>query len=153
MDEASEVEEGRVRGGRQLSEEAWVNALVLLAWSANRTHLPYGAIADIARESLCSPGQSAKFGCNYLMAKSHWILLNPKNGNANANCYDPDDLVKKICSLPINYCRTLRDIGNNLGISPETVWALVKTKKLQKKRRNLKPRLTEAHKENCLNWI
>ena len=55
MDEAPEVEEGTVRGGRQLSEEARVNALVLLAWSANGTHLPYGAIADIARESLCSP--------------------------------------------------------------------------------------------------
>ena len=55
MDDASEAEEGRVRGGRQMSEEARVNALVLLAWSTNRTHLPYGAIANIARESLCSP--------------------------------------------------------------------------------------------------
>ena len=55
MDEASEAEEGRVRGGRQLSEEARVNAIVLLAWYANRTHLPYGAIANIARELLCSP--------------------------------------------------------------------------------------------------
>ena len=54
MDEALEAEEGRVRGGRQLSEEARVNALVLLVWSANGTHLPYGAIADIARKSLCS---------------------------------------------------------------------------------------------------
>ena len=60
---------------------------------------------------------------------------------------------KKNCSLPINYRWTLRDIGDNLGISPETVRALVKTKKLQKKRRNLKPRLMEVHKENCLNWI
>ena len=35
MDEAPESEEGRVRGGTQLSEEARVNALVLLAWSAS----------------------------------------------------------------------------------------------------------------------
>ena len=56
MGEASEAEEGRVKGGRQLSEEARVNALVLLAWSANGTHLPYGAISNIARELLCSPG-------------------------------------------------------------------------------------------------
>ena len=55
--------------------------------------------------------------------------------------------------LPINYCRTLHDIGDNLEISPETVWALVKTKKLCKKRRNLKPHLTKEHKENCLHWI
>ena len=40
MDEASETEEGRVRGGRQLSEETCVNALVMFAWSANGTHLP-----------------------------------------------------------------------------------------------------------------
>ena len=78
MDEASEAEEGRVRGGRQLSDETRINALVLLAWSANGTHLLCGAIANIARESLCSPGQSAKSGCDYLMAKRHPILLNPK---------------------------------------------------------------------------
>ena len=78
MDEASEAEEGRVRGGRQLSDETRINALVLLAWSANRTHLPYSAIANIARKLLCSPGQSGKFGCNYLMAKNHPILLNPR---------------------------------------------------------------------------
>ena len=81
------------------------------------------------------------------------IVKSKKNGNANANFYDPDDLIKKICLLPIDYCQTLCDIGDNLGISPETVCALVKTKKLHKKRRNLKLRLTEAHKENCLSWI
>ena len=78
MDKASEAEEGRVRGGRQLNEEARFNALVLFAWSTNRTHLPYSTIANIACKSLCPPGLSAKFECNYLMAKSHWILLNPK---------------------------------------------------------------------------
>ena len=77
MDEASETEEGRVRGGRQMSEEARVNALVLLAWSTNRTHLLYGAIANIACKLLCSPRAVCKFGCNYLMAKSHPMLLNP----------------------------------------------------------------------------
>ena len=61
------------------------------------------------------------------------IVKSKKNGNANANCYDPDDLVKKICLLPINYCQTLHDIGNNLGISPETIWALVKTKNYKRK--------------------
>ena len=55
MDEALEVEEGRVRGSRQMSEEARMNAIVLLAWSADGTHLPFGAIADIACKLLCFP--------------------------------------------------------------------------------------------------
>ena len=53
MDEASEAKERRVRGRRQLSEEAHINTLVLLAWTTNGTHLPYGAIANIARKMLC----------------------------------------------------------------------------------------------------
>ena len=97
MDEASEVEEGRVRGGRQLSEEAWVNALVLLAWSANRTHLPYGAIANIARKLLCSPRAVRKIWMQLLDGKKPSdIVKSKKNGNANAKCYDPDDLVKNL---------------------------------------------------------
>ena len=103
MDEAPEVEEGTVRGGRQLSEEARVNALVLLAWSADGTHLPYGAIANIDRESLCSPRAVRKIWMRLLDGKKPLdIVKSKKNGNANANCYDPDDLVKKfICFLLI----------------------------------------------------
>ena len=98
MNEASETEEGRVRGGRQLSEEERVNALFLLGWTANRTHLPYGVIANIARELLCSPGLSKKFLCDYLMTKSHSILSNPKMGIVIAKYFDPDDFVKEILS-------------------------------------------------------
>ena len=54
MDEALEAEEGRVRGGRQLSEEARLNAIVLLAWSDDIMHFLYGVIAYIARKLLCS---------------------------------------------------------------------------------------------------
>ena len=79
MNEASEAEEGRVRGGRKFSEEARVNALVLLAWSADVTHFPYGATANIACKLLCSLRAVQKLGCNSLTAKSHTILLNPKN--------------------------------------------------------------------------
>ena len=154
MDDASEAEEGRVRGGRQMSEEARINYLFLLAWFPDGTHLPYGAIANIACKLLCSSRAVRKIWMQLLDGKKPLdIVKSKKNGNANANCYDPDDLVKKICLLPINYCQTLRDISDNLGISPETVCALVKTKKLQKKRHNLKLRLTEAHKESCLSWI
>ena len=66
MDELSEAEEGRIRGGKQLREEARVNALVLLPWTANGAHLSYGAIADIARKSLCSPRDAQKI-CMWLL--------------------------------------------------------------------------------------
>ena len=153
MDEASEAEEGRVRGGRQMSKEARVNALVLFVWSANGMH-PLWRHCQHCLQVAMFPRAVRKIWMQLLDGKKPLEIVKlKKNGNANANCYDPDDLVKKICLLPINYCQTLCDIGDNLGISPETVWTLVKTKKLQKKRRNLKPRLMEAHKENCLNWI
>ena len=97
MDEASDAEECRVRGSRKLNEETHVNALVLLAWSSNGTHLSHDAISNIAHKLLCSPGQSAKYGCVYLMAKNHPILLN-KSVNVNTKRYDPDDLVKKLLS-------------------------------------------------------
>ena len=95
MDEASDAEECRVRGSRKLNEETHVNALVLLAWSSNGTHLSHDAISNIAHKLLCSPGQSAKFGCNYLMAKSHPILLNPiKMAMSMPNAMNPMILSK-----------------------------------------------------------
>ena len=86
-----------------MSEEARVNALVLLAWSANGTHLPYSAITDIARKSLCSPRAVCKIWMQLLDGKKPLdIVKSKKNGNANANCYDPDDIVKKfVCFLLI----------------------------------------------------
>ena len=41
-------------------------------------------------------------------------------------------ILSKNCSLPINYCCTLCNIANNIEICPETVLAIVKTKKPQK---------------------
>ena len=54
--------------------------------------------------------------------------------------------------LPINYCFTLCNIANKIGVCPETVCALVNIKK-SGKRRNLKLCLTNWHKENWLQWI
>ena len=99
MDEASEAEEGRVRGGRQLSEEARINAFVLLAWITNGTHLPYGTIADIACKLLCSPKAVRKIWMQLLDGmKPSNIVKSKEIGNINAKRYDPDDLVKKILS-------------------------------------------------------
>ena len=55
MDEASGAGKRRVMGDRCLSKEAHVTALVILAWYADGTHPPYGAIANIPRKLLCSP--------------------------------------------------------------------------------------------------
>ena len=75
------------------------------------------------------------------------IVKFKKNGNVNAKGYGPNDLIKEIFLLPINYCSTLCDIGNNIGVFPETIHALVKAKKLCEKRRNLKTHLTNEHKK------
>ena len=53
MDGASEAEKGSVGSGKQLSEDACVNALVLLAWTTDGVCLLYGAIANIACKLLC----------------------------------------------------------------------------------------------------
>ena len=69
MNDASETEEGRIRSGKQLSEEVRINALFLNAWDANGAHLPYGATANITCKFICSPVPSKISGCNYLVAK------------------------------------------------------------------------------------
>ena len=65
-----------------------------------RTYLT-APLPTLSASRYVPPGQSAKFGCNYLMAKSHPKLLNPKNGNFNAKRYEPDDLVQKIAPYPL----------------------------------------------------
>ena len=97
MDETPETEEGKVRGGRKLSEEARANSLVLLSWSANVKHLPCGAIADIARKSLCSPDSVWKIWMRLLDGKKSF------------------DIFKyKIWAMPMQYAMTRMILLKNL---------------------------------------
>ena len=78
MDEASEAEEGRVRVADSSVKRRTSTPLSCLRGPpTERTYLT-APLPTLPASRYVPPGQSAKFRCNYLMAKSHLILLNLK---------------------------------------------------------------------------
>ena len=142
------------KGGKQLSLEARIDAVVTLAWMADGMHLPPGAIAKVADASIVSETAIRKIWSRMKAGETpSSIVITKKTGNKNAKTIGDETLVLQIQGLDINFRRSIRDIAANTGVSIGTIQGLVRKGLLKKRRQNLKPLLTNDHKLLWVAWI
>ena len=115
------------RGGKQLSLEAQIDAVITLAWMADGVHLPSGAIGKGANASIVLESAIQKIWSRMKAGETpSSIVISKKFGNKNAKVYVDETLVLQIQGLDINFWQSICDIAANTNVSIGTIQGLVK---------------------------
>ena len=106
------------KGGKQLSLEARIDAVVTLAWMTNGMHLPPGAIAKVADASIVLETAIRKIWSRMKAGEmTSSIVITKKSGNKNAKTISDETLVLQIQGLDINFRGSVHDIAANMNVS------------------------------------
>ena len=115
------------KGGKQLSLEARIDAVVTLAWMADGMDLPPGAISKVANASIVSETAIQKIWSWMKAGETpSLIVITKKTGSKNAKTISDETLVLQIQGLNINFRQSICDIAANANVSIGTIQGLVK---------------------------
>ena len=114
--------EAAQRGGKQLSLEVRIDAVLTLAWMANGIDLPTGAIGKVANTSIVLELAIQKIWSQMKAGETpSSIVISKKSGNEHVKLYVDEALVLQIQGLDINFRQSICDIAVNTGVSVGTI--------------------------------
>jgi DNA invertase Pin-like site-specific DNA recombinase len=140
-------------GKREVSSQVRTLIINELNEFANDGPIPHGSKAYVAK----------KFGVSRTTVFRIWDRygacgrdLTEATRRRNTNRprrpkYDPDEIAQRIKNLPLEQCRTVRDVCTALDISSMVLYRLLKRQAIKRVSARFRPKLTEQHNKPTLN--